>query len=100
MRVYAKEKVPSVITDNYKKSLTSSVSVEVTLLDANDNNPTFVPSNLYEFRIPGDARPGDVVGQVSLIDVVEGGKKSVYGDNANQNEHMCFSALFNVMYKR
>lgn len=67
MRVYAKEKVPSVLTDNYKKSLTSSVSVEVTLLDANDNNPTFVPSNLYEFRIPSDARPGDVVGQVSSM---------------------------------
>jgi len=64
MKVFAREKVPSVVTDG-KKAMTSSVMVEVTLLDANDNNPTFMPSNLYEFRIPGEAKSGTVVGQVS-----------------------------------
>lgn len=62
MRVRAKEKTASVVrgTDN-----SSSVNVTVTLLDANDNNPSFVPSNLYEFTAYSDAAIGDVVGQVS-----------------------------------
>lgn len=65
MKVFAREKVPSMITDGKKKAMTSSVMVEVTLLDANDNNPTFLPSNLYEFRISSDSKIGDVVGQVN-----------------------------------
>jgi len=40
------------------------VNVTVTLLDANDNNPTFVPSNLYEFSVRSDANIGDIVGKV------------------------------------
>lgn len=42
----------------------SFVNVEVTLLDANDNNPTFVPSNLYEFTISNVAPVGHVIGKV------------------------------------
>lgn len=72
MKVYAKEKVRSVVVDGNRGSITASVAVEVTLLDANDNNPMFVPSNLYEFRIPGDARTKDVVGQVSFFGVESG----------------------------
>lgn len=64
MKVYAREKVPSVIPEYKSKTKSPFVSVEVTLIDANDNNPTFLPSNLYEFHIPGDARIGHVVGQV------------------------------------
>lgn len=55
MRVYAKEKVPSVVTSQLG---TSSVNIEVTLLDANDNNPTFIPNNLYEFVITTKAKKG------------------------------------------
>lgn len=43
----------------------SFVSVEVTLLDANDNNPVFSPSNLYEFTITPNVPIGYKVGQVS-----------------------------------
>ncbi|KAJ8919175.1 hypothetical protein NQ315_012161 [Exocentrus adspersus] len=53
MRVYAKEKVPSVVTSQLGAS---SVNIEVTLLDANDNNPTFIPNNLYEFMITTKAK--------------------------------------------
>lgn len=67
MKVYAIEKTPSVITDVNKKIKTAFVSVEVTLIDANDNNPTFLPSNLYEFNVPGDAKIGHIVGQVKLF---------------------------------
>lgn len=65
MRVYAKEKTPSVITDVVGAS---SVGVEVTLLDANDNNPTFIPNNVYDFTILTDANVGDSVGQLHAID--------------------------------
>lgn len=65
MRVYAKEKVASVVTDILGAS---SVTIQITLLDANDNNPTFIPNNLYHFLLNHDARMGDLVGQVHAID--------------------------------
>ncbi|XP_068082261.1 cadherin-89D [Anabrus simplex] len=72
MTVYAKEKVPSVVHTSINNSEAgleaSSVTVEVTLLDANDNNPTFIPSNVYEFTVESDAKIGDIVGQVTASD--------------------------------
>lgn len=69
MRVYAKEKTPSVVTDEPDASF---VRVVVTLLDANDNNPTFIPNNLYDFMIPLDAKVGENVGKVHAIDPDQG----------------------------
>lgn len=69
MRVYAKEKTPSVVTE---KQGASSVRIVVTLLDANDNNPTFIPNNLYDFMVSVDARVGEVVGKVHAIDPDQG----------------------------
>ncbi|XP_012282982.1 cadherin-89D [Orussus abietinus] len=65
MKVFATERKPSVIAASNGSSY---VDVEVTLLDANDNNPTFVPSNLYEFVVHANARVGTVVGQVRAVD--------------------------------
>ncbi|XP_063981837.1 cadherin-89D isoform X2 [Diachasmimorpha longicaudata] len=65
MKVIAVEKKPSVIAFS---NGSSSVPVEITLLDANDNNPTFVPSNVYEFVTKSDAEVGTVLGQVKAID--------------------------------
>lgn len=48
--------------------LVSYVKVEVTLLDANDNNPTFVPSNLYEFTVKSDALINTYIGKVEAVD--------------------------------
>nr|CAD7597865.1 unnamed protein product [Timema genevievae] len=64
MKVFAREKAPSVV----RNVSASSVSVEVTLLDANDNNPSFLPSNLYEFTVESDAKVGSVVGRVQAVD--------------------------------
>lgn len=69
MKVYAKEKTPSVVTD---KEDASSVKIEVTLLDANDNNPTFIPNNIYNFIISTDVKLGDVIGQIHAIDPDQG----------------------------
>ncbi|XP_072949863.1 cadherin-89D isoform X2 [Epargyreus clarus] len=48
--------------------LMSFVTVEVTLLDANDNNPVFVPSNLYEFTVKSNAKIGTYIGKVKAVD--------------------------------
>ncbi|XP_041968077.1 cadherin-89D isoform X2 [Aricia agestis] len=48
--------------------LMSFVTVEVTLLDANDNNPIFVPSNLYEFAVKSNAKVGTEIGKVKAVD--------------------------------
>jgi hypothetical protein len=64
MRVHAKEKVPSIVKKADSSSAEASVTVEVTLLDANDNNPSFSPNNLYEFTVESDVEVGDVIGQV------------------------------------
>ena len=64
MKVLAVEKKASVVKP-FNGS--SSVDVEVTLLDANDNNPVFVPSNLMEIVARSDFKVGTIIGQVSLI---------------------------------
>ncbi|XP_029156895.1 cadherin-89D isoform X2 [Nylanderia fulva] len=66
MKVHAVEHQPSVVTS--EASGGSSVDVEVTLLDANDNNPIFVPGNLYELVARSDAKIGTVLGQVHAMD--------------------------------
>ncbi|XP_072758851.1 cadherin-89D isoform X2 [Anoplolepis gracilipes] len=67
MKVYAVERQPSVVATG-KTSGKSFVDVEVTLLDANDNNPIFVPGNLYELVARSDAKIGTVLGQVHAVD--------------------------------
>ncbi|KAL1115659.1 hypothetical protein AAG570_005949, partial [Ranatra chinensis] len=64
MRVYAREKMPSAVSS----SSDSFVIVEVTLLDANDNNPVFVPNNLYEFVVSSRASVGHLIGKVEAVD--------------------------------
>lgn len=46
------------------------VSVEVTLLDVNDNSPTFVPNNQYSFKTRVDSPIGSTIGKVYLIDLL------------------------------
>ncbi|XP_049863722.1 cadherin-89D isoform X2 [Schistocerca gregaria] len=66
MSVVAREKTPSVAGP---AAAASRVAVEVTLLDANDNNPAFQPDNLYSFSVREDAAPGTVIGKVWATDV-------------------------------
>ncbi|XP_047360551.1 cadherin-89D isoform X2 [Vespa velutina] len=68
MKVYAMERKPSVVLFNGERSNGSSVDIHVSLLDANDNNPIFVPSNLYELVGRANAKIGTVLGQVHAID--------------------------------
>ena len=50
----------------------SSVQVEVTLLDSNDNTPQFDMGNLYEFKINQDVPMGHVIGYITAKDPDEG----------------------------
>lgn len=50
----------------------SCAKIELKLLDANDNNPVFLPSNQYKFSIEEDAQEGDIIGKVRLCCVVDG----------------------------
>ncbi|XP_043486385.1 cadherin-89D [Polistes fuscatus] len=68
MKVYAIERKPSVIWTDGKRANGSSVDIHVSLLDANDNNPVFVPANLYELVARADAKIGTVLGQVHAVD--------------------------------
>ena len=60
MRVFARERKPNVNPN--AKALPAVV--EVHLLDANDNNPQFVPSSVYVFSATEVDAPGSIVGQV------------------------------------
>lgn len=69
MKVLAIERKPSVVTrDGLRRENSSSVDVGVTLLDANDNNPIFVPGNLYELIARTDYKLDTVLGQVHAVD--------------------------------
>ncbi|XP_066581389.1 cadherin-89D [Prorops nasuta] len=68
MKVLAIERTPSVVLLNGQPQNGSSVDVEITLLDANDNNPIFVPGNLYELVARSDSKVGTILGQVHAVD--------------------------------
>lgn len=50
------------------------VSVEITLLDVNDNSPTFVPNNQYSFKTRVDNPIGATIGKVYIFYILEGGR--------------------------
>ncbi|XP_031334592.1 cadherin-89D isoform X1 [Photinus pyralis] len=66
LTAFAREKTVSVITN---KIDSSAVPIDVTLLDINDNNPMFIPNNIYEFISTTSKRVGEVVGQVQAVDL-------------------------------
>lgn len=49
------------------RSNTSCSTIQLTLLDANDNNPKFLPTNQYHFTVRQDALPGMRIGRVSTF---------------------------------
>ncbi|KAK2588583.1 hypothetical protein KPH14_006357 [Odynerus spinipes] len=68
MKVHAVERKPSVVLIDGRRANGSTVDIHVSLLDANDNNPIFVPANLYELVARANAKIGTVLGQVHAVD--------------------------------
>lgn len=73
----------------------SFVTVEVTLLDANDNNPVFVPSNLYEFSIKTNSMIGTYIGKVKAIDPDLGRNGIVFYD-VQRTSNLTITSPFQV----
>ncbi|XP_064090061.1 cadherin-89D-like isoform X2 [Macrobrachium nipponense] len=55
----------------------SCAKVELRLLDANDNNPVFLPSNQYKVTLQETMKVGEVVGKVTAEDLDEGGNGQI-----------------------
>ncbi|XP_050532304.1 cadherin-89D isoform X2 [Daktulosphaira vitifoliae] len=70
LRVYAREKIPFVMQQ--KENSDAFVSVEVTLLDINDNSPVFVPKNQYSFTSRANNPAKVTIGKVQAIDPDDG----------------------------
>ncbi|XP_055907965.1 cadherin-89D [Eupeodes corollae] len=68
--VEAIEKNPSY--DELNQEGPSSVQVQITLLDSNDNTPKFEKGNLYEFKVQSNAAVGTLIGKVMAYDPDEG----------------------------
>ncbi|XP_023209390.1 protocadherin Fat 4-like, partial [Centruroides sculpturatus] len=64
IKVLAVEKKPNVNPEAKK----STTTVEIHLLDANDNNPQFVPESIYNFHATELELPGTIIGNVRAID--------------------------------
>lgn len=64
----------------------STVAVEITLLDANDNSPTFALGNLYEFKVDVNASIGDVVGKIKATDPDDGPNGKIVYEMKNRKE--------------
>jgi hypothetical protein len=68
VRVVAVERAASVLPPGTPPA---SVQVEIHLVDANDNSPVFLPSNVYVFQV-GEEGGGRVVGKVQATDLDKG----------------------------
>ncbi|XP_022692572.1 protocadherin Fat 4-like isoform X3 [Varroa jacobsoni] len=64
MKVLALERKPNVLAD----AKASATEVIVYLLDANDNNPKFVPEGVYTFRVTETDPAGTVIGSLVAVD--------------------------------
>jgi hypothetical protein len=64
----------------------SHVAVEITLLDANDNSPSFEMGNLYEFKVDVNASIGHVVGKIKATDPDDGVNGKIRYEMKNRKE--------------
>ncbi|KAG0424080.1 hypothetical protein HPB47_000170 [Ixodes persulcatus] len=90
MRVLALERKPNVNPD----AKASTAVVEVSLLDANDNNPQFLPEGVYIFSVTETDPPGTVIGSVVAVDpdMGENGRVVFF----KQNDTLSYSVPFGV----
>ncbi|XP_014359554.2 cadherin-89D isoform X1 [Papilio machaon] len=75
--------------------LMSFVTVEVTLLDANDNNPVFVPNNLYEFTVKSNAKIGTFIGNVKAVDP-DLGRNGIVSYDLQRTSNLTITSPFQV----
>ncbi|KAK7066000.1 hypothetical protein SK128_019625 [Halocaridina rubra] len=75
----------------------SCAKIELKLLDANDNNPVFIPSNQYHLTITRETQEGDIIGKVEAKDLDDGGngqvtyRMQIQGKNSQDSTEGSFS---------
>ncbi|KAI2804340.1 hypothetical protein BLOT_003322, partial [Blomia tropicalis] len=89
LRVTAVERKPNINPDLTEPK---SCFVEITLLDSNDNNPQFFPSNIYTFSVLETAATGTLIGSVyaSDKDINENGKVIYFKQNDTISQNVPF----------
>lgn len=92
LKVSVVERKPNVNPDNGEPKPTF---VHVTLLDSNDNNPQFFPSNIYTFAVLETAASGTLIGSVyaSDKDINENGKVIYYKQNDTISQSVPFEVF-------
>lgn len=84
--IQAHEKVKPYNKREVPTTTASTVAVEITLLDANDNSPTFDMGNLYEFKVDINASIGYRVGQIKASDPDNGPNGRIVYEMKNRKE--------------
>lgn len=64
----------------------STVAVDITLLDSNDNSPIFEQGNLYEFKVDVNSFNGSVVGKIRAFDPDDGPNGNIVYEMKNRRE--------------
>lgn len=64
----------------------STVAVDITLLDSNDNSPVFEQGNLYEFKVDINSSVNDVVGKIKAFDPDDGQNGKITYEMKNRRE--------------
>ena len=64
----------------------STVAVDITLLDSNDNSPVFEQGNLYEFKVDVNSSEGFVVGKIQAFDPDDGPNGKLFYEMKNRRE--------------
>ncbi|XP_064457801.1 protocadherin Fat 3-like [Ornithodoros turicata] len=90
MKVLALERKPNVNPE----AKASTTVVEVSLLDANDNNPQFIPEGVYVFSVTETDPPQTIIGSVIALDpdLSDNGRVVFY----KQNDTLSSSVPFGV----
>ncbi|RWS16902.1 protocadherin Fat 4-like protein, partial [Dinothrombium tinctorium] len=93
MKVSAVERKPNVNPDSHKQG-GSQTTIEINLLDANDNNPQFFPSNIYTFSVLETAPANTLLGSIFAHDndLAENGQVVYY----KQNDSLSSTVPFDV----
>ncbi|XP_074599101.1 protocadherin Fat 4-like [Brevipalpus obovatus] len=91
MKVSVVERKPNVNPDASNRGQTST-TVEINLLDANDNNPQFFPSNIYNFNVLETAPANTILGSIFAHDndLNENGQVTYFKQNDTLSQRVPF----------